>query len=47
MENMKQAIADRKAEKAKFTIFRKFVESADVSADIVAFGKRVRANEGL
>ncbi|XP_076660720.1 uncharacterized protein LOC143364103 [Halictus rubicundus] len=43
----KGLISERGAAKAKLTIFRKFVESADVNADIVSFEKRVRTNEGL
>ncbi|XP_076660847.1 uncharacterized protein LOC143364321 [Halictus rubicundus] len=43
----KGLISERGAAKAMLTIFRKFVESADVNADIVSFEKRVRKNEGL
>ncbi|XP_076645559.1 uncharacterized protein LOC143355009 [Halictus rubicundus] len=47
MDGLKPLISARGGIKAKLTIFRKFVESSDISADIVAFEKRVRANEGL
>ncbi|XP_076300572.1 uncharacterized protein LOC143218889 [Lasioglossum baleicum] len=47
MDALKSLVAERGTVKVRLTIFRKFVESADVSADIVAFEKRVRANEGI
>ncbi|XP_076660786.1 uncharacterized protein LOC143364212 [Halictus rubicundus] len=47
MDSLKSLVNERGAIKAKLTIFRKFVESADVSADVVAFEKRVRANENI
>ncbi|XP_078051923.1 uncharacterized protein LOC144478077, partial [Augochlora pura] len=47
MEASKSLVAERGAVKAKLTVFKRFVESADVQSDTVAFEKRVRANEDL
>ncbi|XP_076392699.1 uncharacterized protein LOC143265299 [Megachile rotundata] len=47
MESLKSLVAERGAIKSKLTRFRKFVETSAIESDILAFEKRVRANEGL